>query len=287
MRNYANIATAIWRDPDFIALSGNAQRTYMLLITQHDISSVGTLAITLRRWARMASDSTQEVLSDGLDELERKRFIAIDWEHEELLVRTFVKWDGGHTNPKRMLSIQSAAKAVTSPILGPILDAELTSLGVAHAMSYAQIDSHSDADPMAIESPRVVVTEVATVPTHNPVQQPSLHEVPAAPPEEIRDDVDKICLSIQESVVANGIRKPTITKEWRREARLLLDKDGYDLDLVMRVLDWSLRDNFWKGNIQSAPKFREKFSQLLVKSGQGKSTTKRYYGKPGERKAIF
>lgn len=157
-RNYGNIAVAIWRDPDFTALSVNAQRTYMLLITQHDISSVGTLAITLRRWSRMASDASQECLSDGLKELEAARFIVIDWEGEEILVRTFVKWDGGHTNPKRISSILSAAAAVTSPIIGPVMSTELDSLGLDHVKSYPQVDSHSIADRMPTDPPRVVVT---------------------------------------------------------------------------------------------------------------------------------
>ena len=173
MRNYGNIATAIWQDLDFRGLTMNAQRTYMLIITQHNISSVGTLAVTLQRWARMARDASLDALSDGLAELDAARFIAIDWDEEELLVRTFVKWDGGHTNPKRMLSIRSAAKAVTSPILAPILAYELTSLGVDHGMSSPQVDSHSDADRMPIESPRVVVTTEVSPTTHNP--QTSTH----------------------------------------------------------------------------------------------------------------
>lgn len=170
-RNYGNIAVAIWRDPDFTALSINAQRTYMLLITQHDISSVGTLAITLRRWSRMASDSTQECLSDGLAELEEARFIVIDWDGEEVLVRTFVKWDGGHTNPKRISSILAAAAAVTSPIIGPVMSSELDSLGLDHVKSYPQVDSHSIADRTPIDPPRVVVvTSSDCSTTHNPQQ---------------------------------------------------------------------------------------------------------------------
>ena len=170
-RNYGNIATAIWQDPDFIALSVEAQRLYMLLITQHDISSVGTLAITLRRWSRMASNRPMDCLSNDLAELEDKRFVALDWDNEELLVRTFVKWDGGHTNPKRLLSIRAAARAITSPITGPILAAELDSLGVEHGMTFSQVDSHSVADPMPTDPPRVVVTNVSRdSTTHTPQQ---------------------------------------------------------------------------------------------------------------------
>jgi hypothetical protein len=101
MRNYGNIATAIWLDKDFTSLSCDAQRMYFMIITQNNITSVGTLPITLRRWAGYANDLPSERLSNGLKELADRGYIAIDWEQEELLVRTFVKWDGGHTNPKQ------------------------------------------------------------------------------------------------------------------------------------------------------------------------------------------
>lgn len=277
MRNYGNIATAIWQDSDFLALSMNAQRTYLLLITQNNISSVGSLAITMRRWSRMAADSSEDALLDGLAELEASRFIAIDWDHEEILIRTFVKWDGGHTNPKRLLSIASAARAVASVHLGRILATELDALGVDHGLLFPEVDSHPDADGSPIESPRVVVAYAVGTTTHNPQQHSSL---PGLPAEEQRDDVNKICETLQARMVGNGIKEPTITKEWRREARLLLDKDGYPLDIVMHVLEWSQKDRFWKANIQSVPKLRQKFGQLLLKSQQDTSLAANTGGRP-------
>lgn len=124
-----------------------------MLVTQAEITSAGTIAVTLRRWSQYASDSTSDSLSDGLSALSASRFIVIDEDTEELLVRSFVKWDGGYTNSKRQPSILAAAGAVVSPKIRAALASELTKLGMTHSLSDTPLDT-----------PRVVVTEVDHLP---------------------------------------------------------------------------------------------------------------------------
>ncbi len=113
-RKYANVLTAIWRDADFRALPGSAQRTYMMLFSQPDITAVGLLAMTVGRWANYAVDTKPDDLRDDFEVLERARFIVVDTDTEELLVRTFVVWDGGANNPKRQPVIRAAAEMIAS-----------------------------------------------------------------------------------------------------------------------------------------------------------------------------
>ena len=54
-RNYANVLTAIWRDPQFLGSPAAAQRALLLLVTQPDISAAGTLALTDRKSTRLNS----------------------------------------------------------------------------------------------------------------------------------------------------------------------------------------------------------------------------------------
>ena len=171
-RSYGHIMSAIWNDPEFQALTGAAQRAYLMLVTQADISSAGTLPLTVRRWSRYAVDTPSDALSDALSELAGRRFLVIDDDTEEVLVRSFVKWDGGYTNSKRLPAIIDAAQAVCSPRLRQALAAELDRLAVEHHLSDspsdALSDSPSDSTP---DSPRVVVTEGESDPqptTHNP-----------------------------------------------------------------------------------------------------------------------
>jgi hypothetical protein len=52
--------------------------------------------------------------------------------------------------------------------------------------------------------------------------------------------------------------------------------DGYSFDIIKAVIDWSQQDDFWKQNIRSTKKLREKFETLLVKVS----------GKLNERKVV-
>jgi hypothetical protein len=77
-----------------------------------------------------------------------------------------------------------------------------------------------------------------------------------------RDDVEALCNRLADGMVANGCLRPTITKQWRDAARLLLDKDGRDLPKALGLIDWALNDEFWAPNIRSMPKFRKQYDVL-------------------------
>lgn len=113
-RNYTQIMCAIWDDPEFLALSEAAQRAYFMLVSQKDISAAGVLRIWTPRWASMSRTSTDESLKAALSELKAARFIVPDWVTGELLVRSFVRWDGGYKNSKRLPVILREARAVSS-----------------------------------------------------------------------------------------------------------------------------------------------------------------------------
>lgn len=113
-RDYARIMTNIWQNREFCQLGEPEQRGYLLLVTQPDISAAGVLALRMRRWADMSSSSSVESFADVLKRLEETRFIVVDWDAEEVLVRSFIRWDGGYTNMKRKPAIRGAADEVRS-----------------------------------------------------------------------------------------------------------------------------------------------------------------------------
>lgn len=91
----------------------------------------------------------------------------------------------------------------------------------------------------------------------------------SVPAEDVREDVEKVCGRLASRMVENGNRPPTISKQWRSSARLLLDRDERPLDEVLRVIDWSQRDEFWRTNVLSLPKLREKYDQLRLQAQRG------------------
>jgi hypothetical protein len=132
-RHYARIVTSIWEDDEFSALSIGAQRTYLMLISQPDVTACGSLAVTVRRWARRMPPKDQPQLLPWLRELASAKFIVMDEDTEELLIRTFVKWDGGANNNLRVKAIESASIGVRSPILRRAMAVELGKVGLKPA----------------------------------------------------------------------------------------------------------------------------------------------------------
>lgn len=93
-RDHARIQCAIWRDPEFVALSKDAQRLYMLLLSQPKLSLCGGLDYTPGRWAQMADDDTHEFVEAAAVELAEEGFVLVDDDAAELIIRSFVRHDG-------------------------------------------------------------------------------------------------------------------------------------------------------------------------------------------------
>lgn len=83
-------------------------------------------------------------------------------------------------------------------------------------------------------------------------------------PEPKRDDVDQLCTRLAEWIVKNGSKPPKVSATWKREARLLLDTDNRELSKALALIDWCQQDGFWRKNILSMPKFRQKYDQLRL-----------------------
>lgn len=70
-------------------------------------------------------------------------------------------------------------------------------------------------------------------------------------------------------IEANGASRPRIGKKWADAERLMLDRDKRDPAQAEKLLRWCQKDEFWRGNILSMPKFREKYDQLLLQAKRG------------------
>ena len=57
-RSEARIFTSIWKDEDFLALPPSAQRLYMFLLSQDDLTYCGVMPLRERRWASKAAGLT-------------------------------------------------------------------------------------------------------------------------------------------------------------------------------------------------------------------------------------
>lgn len=81
-----------------------------------------------------------------------------------------------------------------------------------------------------------------------------------------RPEVENILNLFDDRMVANGVKKPSRGKKNTDAVRLLIDKDGYTVDQIIWIINWATRHEFWRTNILSPAKLREKFDQLKLKS---------------------
>lgn len=97
---FAQILCRIWDDDDWKALSPRAQWFYMLLVSQASLNRAGIIALTTRRWAKLATGpNVAEQVSLAMVELEKARFIVVDEDTEELFVRSYMRNDGLSKRP--------------------------------------------------------------------------------------------------------------------------------------------------------------------------------------------
>ena len=79
-----------------------------------------------------------------------------------------------------------------------------------------------------------------------------------------RPDVEGLLDLLESEVVSNGGKAPARNGKNRDAMRLLLDKDGRTVEQVEAAIRWCQADEFWRANILSASKLREKFDQLRL-----------------------
>jgi hypothetical protein len=127
-RSHGRISAAIWRDQDFIALEAEPQRLYLFVLSQPDLTHAGLIPLRTRLWSTRFNGGTPGRVRTALEALEEQRFILVDEDTEELLVRTFVRNDGVYKQPKVMERMAIDAGQIMSSALRAAFCVELRRL---------------------------------------------------------------------------------------------------------------------------------------------------------------
>jgi hypothetical protein len=128
----ALINEGLWRkDKEFQRLPRLAQCTFCQVLSQKDLDTAGGLTLHLELMAKACDELTVEQLKADFEILEQHRFLFVDYDTDELLVRSYVRRVssvGGIDKNRAWLSVPKNAKLIASPKLRHELALELRRL---------------------------------------------------------------------------------------------------------------------------------------------------------------
>lgn len=101
---------------------------FMLLLSYPTRNYAGVLPLTMRRWSNATADATSENVRSALNRLVETHFIVVDWETEEVLIRTYIRNDEVYRQPNLLKSALKDAIRVESEVLRRAIKQELLAL---------------------------------------------------------------------------------------------------------------------------------------------------------------
>ncbi|MEK5330277.1 replication protein [Lysinibacillus sp. FSL W8-0992] len=75
---------------------------------------------------------------------------------------------------------------------------------------------------------------------------------------------EKVAAVANEAGISHLIKKSNM-QTWADDMRKLIEIDQVDKHLAKHVMDWVTQDSFWRTNVLSAKKLRDKFMELAIK----------------------
>lgn len=127
-RDHARIKTSILDDKEWTTLTSAQQMTYLSALCARDLSFCGVLPYIPSRFTMVATDISVHVARSCLQVLERKKFLVIDRDTAEILVRSYIRHDGILKQPNVAKACAKAFKSVYSPRIKEAIITELARL---------------------------------------------------------------------------------------------------------------------------------------------------------------
>lgn len=124
-RDRATINLDIWSDADFRDLTAAAQSLYFKFVTHPKLDYAGCVEFHPGRLAAWSREMTTGDVMVAAQELSDKWFCVFDQSTDEVLVRSFVRYDGLLRQPRLAVSVAKAYGAIASNKIRAVLVSEL------------------------------------------------------------------------------------------------------------------------------------------------------------------
>lgn len=117
-RSFGKLLASTWTDEDFNSLKRTEQWLYMRLLGNPKLSLVGVIDYRPGHWVRLADGVDRATVEAAVEGLEARRYVIVDRDTEELLIRTLTRHDGISTaNYKLRKGLWASWAVIASPSL--------------------------------------------------------------------------------------------------------------------------------------------------------------------------
>ena len=298
MSRYRKVEVATWTDERFRELTPappNGQTLWLYLLTGQRTTALPGLVIANE--LVMASDlgwsveafreAFQEVFAKGMAEASWKGGLVVLTKalldstgdpretarpQSPNVIRSWAKaWDevpDCDLKNKYLLRLESFSKALGEAFSKAFAEAFRKALAKAsrHPSPIQEQDTGTGTGAgsgISLSPPPARTSRAGKVPKVKP---------PASPESEAaaRRLLDRIAVNVPASTLAGlpESAKRDKARKWADAFRLLHERDGHSWEEINAMVDWCQEDQFWKSNILSGDKLREKWDQLAAKKAQ-------------------
>jgi len=80
------------------------------------------------------------------------------------------------------------------------------------------------------------------------------------------EEAHRLCLLLADLIYDNGSKRPNVTDSWVKEIERMHRIDGRPWDHIERAIKWCQADPFWRANVMSPRKLREKFDTMRLQA---------------------
>jgi len=208
-RSHGKLLASIWSDPDFLALDTDAQWVYMMLLSQPKLALTGVLDYMPARWSRNTSDMTAERIENAVGTLEAARFVLVDRDTDELLIRTLVRHDISlsRLNSNLIKGLWSAWKAIASEVLKGEVVRQVPDAIWCHVTATPPADAVPFRSAIATSGSNYRF-QPDDDPSGSPIQTEDTATEPHPPPEKAQVTTIETASSDQRSEPLNGTVNP-------------------------------------------------------------------------------
>jgi hypothetical protein len=127
-RLYAQNRLSMWQDEDFRNLSDGAQNLYNYLLAHPTTNYAGVADWRPKRLAQVNTTWTADRVEELGRELAASHHLVIDEDYDEVVIRSFLRWEGVLKSPNLARACARAFGRIESPMLQRVVVNELLRL---------------------------------------------------------------------------------------------------------------------------------------------------------------